>query len=181
MVLKTSDHLNREIEFIKLLNPFPYKIIPEGLIIPYFQTDLSIFSNEKIFRESIEILKVLEEHRIVHLDFKPDNLGIYNEKLVLFDFGNSFQLETKFGFIEQSRYPPKAIRGPEFNGPKSRFDTRADLWSLGRWFSRMLIGFWTEFPEDYLEPKWEKVITPLLRPNFEERPFVSSYSKFPEL
>lgn len=69
---------------------------------------------EEVFIQGIRLLAILERLKIVHLDFRPENIGIVNGRIVLRDFGNAYLLRSDTGYVSYFRYPVEKIRPPEF-------------------------------------------------------------------
>ncbi|VVU95768.1 Protein kinase domain [seawater metagenome] len=89
---------------------------------------LSLVKNYTL--QLLQTLKYLEELKIIHADFKPENIMIKDEtaeKLVLIDFGSSFIEEDHNNYYIQSRW----YRAPEIILGHNKIDCKIDLWSLG--------------------------------------------------
>lgn len=71
-------------------------------------------SYEELFIQGIRLLTILEQLKIVHLDFRPENIGLINGRIVLRDFGNAYLLRSDTGYISYFRYPVEKIQAPEF-------------------------------------------------------------------
>lgn len=124
--LKAIDHPS----IIKLVN-----VIEEDneitIITPLMEKITPTFDTESLYFQCLEILKVLEKMKIVHLDFRIENLVSQNGKVILIDFGNAHLMGT-CNIITSDRFPPKYVRAPEFNKQQAlQIDYRADMWSLG--------------------------------------------------
>jgi serine/threonine protein kinase len=179
-VLKVSEYNEHELIFLKKLESEVCIIKFEideyrSLLLPWLDP-IDTLALEDVFRQCIDILCVLEKYSIVHLDFKPENMGLSQSgRITLFDFGNAYQLEDKLGVIDPSRYPPEKIRAPEFNEfHPSEFDTRADVWSLGAWIGYRLIGFWSDRPYLHVEDDvWQKRLSRMMETDFHQRVFAS--------
>jgi len=125
-LLRAIDHplivtlLSFEIEKEKIILTLPYlEPIPENISI------------EKFYSQCLEILLILEKMKIVHLDFRTENMRYRNDKIILIDFGHALLL-NEYNLISKDRYPPRYIRAPEFSDEHiTLVDTRADVWSLG--------------------------------------------------
>lgn len=97
-------------------------------LVSKIPTDLPI---EKFYLQCLKILTVLENLKIVHLDFREENLGYDGEKIILLDFGNAV-IMRETTLISNENYPPEYVRAPEINSVYiSKVDSRVDLWSLG--------------------------------------------------
>ncbi len=144
-----------------------------GLIYPFTEELSEEFDVDDVWVRMISILALLEKLQVVHLDFRPENLCLYNGRLLIRDFGNSYLLNAPTGFLPEYRFPAIQIRAPEFfdrevnilpNRPNqflssefmtyyapelravlhgAEFDCRADLWSLASWMEGAEWMNWT--------------------------------------
>ncbi len=76
------------------------------------------------------------EHKVLHLDLKPDNLLISDEKMKLIDFGSAIcQFENESGYIASGT---PCFAAPELfeNGKMSE---ETDIYSMGKVFEYMLL------------------------------------------
>jgi serine/threonine protein kinase len=100
-----------------------------------FQTTTEFYISCEIFKEILEAIKYLHKLQppIIHRDLKPSNILIKcrNDRFVkIGDFG----LAKNHEFIKQSHThyigTPK-YTAPEIKTDKSRYNTKADIYSLG--------------------------------------------------
>lgn len=115
-----------------ILHPIETIYHADGVDIIYPKTEdfyQAKLDYHTVYEQCIIILAVLERLKIVHLDFRPENIGVINGKLYLRDFGNAYLLRGDTGYISYFRYPVEQIRAPEFVtfGPE---DTSKDLRSF---------------------------------------------------
>ena len=114
----------REISFNEILKDVPFILHPleteyyeDEIHIIYPKTEELLGSKilyEEIFIQAIKLLTILENLNIVHLDFRFENIGVVNGKIVLRDFGNACLLTGKVGYLPHYRYPVEKVRAPEF-------------------------------------------------------------------
>ena len=104
-------------------------------IIPYCkdgelkQCDYKMLKN-KVIPEILIALKTLHESNLVHRDIKPDNIYIYNDKIVLADFGTTSQILniSDYGKTETKRGTP-GYTAPEISD--KYFIIESDYYSFG--------------------------------------------------
>lgn len=107
-LLEDVDHILHPIETI-------YHVNEVDIIYPKTQ-DLyqAKLDYHTVYKQCIFILAILERLKIVHLDFRPENIGVIGDKLYLRDFGNAYLLRSDTGYISHFRYPVEQIRASEF-------------------------------------------------------------------
>lgn len=85
--------------------------------------------------------KELRKHRILHRDFKPANIFLHNDSLIIGDFGFSKKgselANTKLG---TPLYMAYEILTKDPNNEFQLYDAKADLWSIGCVYFEMLFG-----------------------------------------
>ncbi|CAK9293436.1 unnamed protein product [Gordionus sp. m RMFG-2023] len=93
-----------------------------------------------ITRSLLKCLSTLRKHRIIHCDFKPENILVkphtkFDIKII--DFGSScYENEQIYTYI-QSRF----YRSPEVILGTSKYTTAIDIWSLGCVAAELYTGF----------------------------------------
>uniref|UniRef100_A0A8D8YNW0 Serine/threonine-protein kinase ULK3 n=1 Tax=Cacopsylla melanoneura TaxID=428564 RepID=A0A8D8YNW0_9HEMI len=97
-------------------------------LIKSSETKLSEFQVQRFVRQLVLALKYLREHNVCHLDLKPQNILIKNNRLKLGDFGFARFLLPSDNSASLQGSPlymaPEILAGAEYNAS-------ADLWSLG--------------------------------------------------
>jgi len=123
-----------------------------GLIMPLADTDLQKLMKLPSFAESQRIkvlwditngVHFLHENGYLHLDLKPMNVLLFNNKTgieaKLTDFGLSLILET-----DEKYYPSELVtvthRAPEILAGERLYSKSSDIWSLGIIFLEVLSG-----------------------------------------
>lgn len=94
-------------------------------------------------RQIPKILSVLHQEQIAHLDLKPQNIGLKDDTLKIFDFGMSRKLGQDFTgpFAEPSSYYPPELR---FQG---KVTESCDTYCAEKVLESMLIGGYTDTTE----------------------------------
>lgn len=96
---------------------------------------LNLTKSREYFIQILKALKYLKREKILHLDIKPDNILIKNDKIKLADFGFSVKLKDEHTKVFQRGTPnymaPEMILGKKINH-------KTDLWSAGVVFYYML-------------------------------------------
>lgn len=85
----------------------------------------------KLFCEMVLGLKYLHDHRVLHLDLKPDNIFITNDNMcILGDFGLSTEVEDiNISLNNQTGTP--IYNAPEQLRDRPSYHSSADIYSLG--------------------------------------------------
>lgn len=94
---------------------------------------------EDFYSQCLEILCVLESYRLAHLDFREENLGFLNGKIILLDLGRSF-FYGENDLISMDLYPPSYIRSPKVQGSYWPLDSQFDVWAFGKMVLRRWFG-----------------------------------------
>lgn len=106
-------------EVRSLKNGFPYEISLDRIVVG--------FSNVAT------VLSELAEEGIHHRDIKPQNLFIYNEEIVIGDFGLATYPDKEALTVEGSKLGPLYYIAPEMLEYKKGVDeSRADVYSLAK-------------------------------------------------
>jgi serine/threonine protein kinase len=72
----------------------------------------------------------LHENNVIHRDFKPANVFLHNDTLLIGDFGMAKETHDKTGTVcgTPQTMAPEILGG----GARTSYDNRADLWSIGK-------------------------------------------------
>ena len=99
---------------------------------------INTLTNEKIIAHIYRLSKVLIDlHKkgVFHRDIKPENLFLYNENIVLSDFGMVHFPDGYFVTKENDKIFPNPIFAPEMNNiPKIIDYSKVDVYSLAKTF-----------------------------------------------
>uniref|UniRef100_A0A6C0C1D7 non-specific serine/threonine protein kinase n=1 Tax=viral metagenome TaxID=1070528 RepID=A0A6C0C1D7_9ZZZZ len=77
------------------------------MVIPYYECSLNDFIVnhntyniiKNLFYQSLQIMKNIHDHYIIHCDIKPDNIMVYNNKVIFIDFGLANFYKSDDGFL----------------------------------------------------------------------------------
>lgn len=101
--------------------------------------------------------KELRKHRILHRDFKPANVFLHNDSIVIGDFGFSKQdSELAYTKLGTPLYMAYEILTKDPDNNSQLYDSKADLWSVGTVYYEMLFG------RPPFQAKYEKELIPLI-------------------
>lgn len=193
----------RDVSFNGKLSILDCSVASDGIEIIYPLTDqfYAHLMNGDYFYQLLIILCELENLSIAHLDFRFENIGLLDNKIVLRDFGNAYPIVGNKGYLPVNRFPPINIRAPEFDTQSARsdslenlkqsnlisqrhrgrvpfgchFDCRADVWSLGCLIYFSLKGHWpyvNEEDRDSIDMSGFPYIE-MFEKDYEKRPFAS--------
>lgn len=109
-----------------------------GIVMPRYRHDaVSLLSVSKIdvdlrltmFYQLISVVHQLHKSGFVHLDIKPGNMVIEDERIILIDFGSSRRL------LDGKYIAHNSVMTPGFNPPEDvhgifKYTTATDVWSL---------------------------------------------------
>lgn len=99
-----------------------------------------------IFRQLLDVLQYMHEHRYVHRDLKSSNILIdSNWRVKLADFGLARMLDDDTLYSqEKPKYTNKVVtlwyRSPELLLGATDYDEKVDIWSAGCILAELLIG-----------------------------------------
>jgi len=102
----------------------------------------------KITKETLLALNYLQNQKVAHLDFKPDNVLVYkvdgefNVKII--DFGLCKEYNTTGGKVRSSCYGTPGYMAPEIFS--KNFKPNTDIWALGMTILETL--YWHPFCEE---------------------------------
>jgi serine/threonine protein kinase len=119
----------------------------------------------------VEGVRFMHQHKVAHLDLKPDNVLVRRGQLRIIDFGVSVRVSGADTMIKGFRGTP-TWAAPEVgdpDGPDQRYSPiRADLWSCGR-----LLQYLANHLRSKNHPfgRWAKL---LLDPNPLRRPLLTA-------
>ncbi|BAK74053.1 MAG: serine/threonine-protein kinase [Arcobacter sp.] len=126
----------------------PQKVIPY-IVMEYLDgkllndisiSDLSLKDKYIIFKELIKTLKYLYKNNIVHCDISPYNIYIFEDDLILFDFGISKDLSNNTISFNRENYIAmnKKYSSPNIIKDKVNFDF--DIYSVSIIIYEFIIG-----------------------------------------
>lgn len=140
-------------------NPLSNAIANEGnlfLVLEYVSHDLSGIldmgirftpvQSKCIFRQLLDVLQYMHEHRYVHRDLKSSNILIdSNWRVKLADFGLARMLDDDTVYSqEKPKYTNKVVtlwyRSPELLLGATDYDEKVDIWSAGCILAELLLG-----------------------------------------
>lgn len=140
-------------------NPISNAIANEGnlfLVLEYVSHDLSGIldmgirftpvQSKCIFRQLLDVLQYMHEHRYVHRDLKSSNILIdSNWRVKLADFGLARMLDDDTLYSqEKPKYTNKVVtlwyRSPELLLGATDYDEKVDIWSAGCILAELLLG-----------------------------------------
>jgi serine/threonine-protein kinase ULK/ATG1 len=143
-VLKTCDNRNiiKLYDIKKTANNF-YLIIEycnEGDLMALLKKKKTLSEEEAIefFVQMLNAFKTLVRNKIMHRDFKLANILMHDGEIKIADFGFSKLLGNNEEFTETMLGSPLNM-APEVLGGR-KYDTKADIWSLGTCFYELLFG-----------------------------------------
>lgn len=159
-VLKPTSQALKELSILKAMNHpqivqlLDFELGEEvKLRMPLYSKVPPNIPVEILYDQCLLILSVLESYNVVHLDFRLNNLGYTDNKIILLDFGNAIIL-GKNDFVLSSQYPPEYIRAPELNSVYiAKITTRVDVWSLGVLIYHKLYNFYPNINHKLAFPK----------------------------
>lgn len=86
-------------------------------------------------------VEYMHQNGFIHCDIKPENMGLYQGKAVLFDFGTSIQIEQLQKQTEEVNLSGSIkTRPPELFGKQVNPTMASDIWRLGASFYFLLTG-----------------------------------------
>ena len=112
----------------------------EGATLQEFIVTARELKAEKVFREStirslfdevLRGLRIVHQHKMLHLDIKPANIFITNDdKAVLIDFGAAREVLSKEGNFIRPMYTP-GFAAPEMYRRDSQLGPWTDIYAIG--------------------------------------------------
>jgi len=134
------------------------------MIFPLMQQDLlELILNDKkqhlseqqakeLFHQMCIGVQQCHENNIAHLDLKPENFLVSDNRVVLADFGSS--VDVRVSARVKGQYGTFLYQSPE-QFKDSWFDPLlSDLWSLGMTLYAMLTGTWPFSEKEASNAKW---------------------------
>ena len=109
-----------------------------------------LFRSEKVFREStirslfdeiLRGLRIVHQHKMLHLDIKPANIFITNDnKAVLLDFGAAREVLSKEGNFIRPMYTP-GFAAPEMYRRDGSLGPWTDIYAIGACIYACMQGY----------------------------------------
>ena len=122
----------------------------EGGTLQDFIITARDLKTQKVFREStirslfdevLRGLRVVHQHKMLHLDIKPANIFITDDnKAVLIDFGAAREARPKEGHFIRPLYPP-GLAAPQMSGRAAQMGPGADIHAIGAGIYACMQGF----------------------------------------
>src|SRR3954453_11966104 len=122
----------------------------EGGTLQDFITTARELTKQKVFREStirslfdeiLRGLRIVHQHKMLHLDIKPANIFITNEnKAVLLDFGAAREVLSKEGNFIRPMYTP-GFAAPEMYRRDSSMGPWTDIYAIGACIYACMQGY----------------------------------------
>uniref|UniRef100_A0A1I8BQW3 Protein kinase domain-containing protein n=1 Tax=Meloidogyne hapla TaxID=6305 RepID=A0A1I8BQW3_MELHA len=119
----------------------------------------SLFLNEVCIQAAHIISAISNFHKIaVHMDLKPQNIIIINDKPRLADFGFS-KIKSLINEKDNSNYGTFQFMSPELakDGLRIEYATKADIWAFGVILFQMLFGF-DKYPYIVMDDIFQQII-----------------------
>lgn len=122
----------------------------EGASLQEFIVIARDLKNSKVFREStirslfdeiLRGLRIVHQHKMLHLDIKPANIFISDDdKAVLIDFGAAREVLSKEGNFIRPMYTP-GFAAPEMYKRDSSMGPWTDIYAIGACIYACMLGF----------------------------------------
>ena len=122
----------------------------EGASLQEYIVTARDLKNEKVFREStirslfdevLRGLRVVHQHKMLHLDIKPANIFVTDDnKSVLIDFGAAREVLSKEGSFTRPMYTP-GFAAPEMYRRDSTMGPWTDIYAIGACMYACMIGY----------------------------------------
>jgi len=94
-----------------------------------------------LFDEILRGLRIVHQHKMLHLDIKPANIFITNDdKAVMIDFGAAREVLSKEGHFVRPMYTP-GFAAPEMYRRDSQMGPWTDIYSIGACIYACMIGY----------------------------------------
>jgi len=141
----------------------------------------------EFIRQMNESIKILHDNMIVHLDIKPSNIVIKNDKYLITDFEIASIIDKETGLSKDTeKVGTDYFTAPEVRNLVGTRTPKADYWSLGMVIYYILTGeipfsgddnMWENFilnnpgyiPVDKLPERFQKLVAGLLTLDYEKR------------
>lgn len=122
----------------------------EGASLQDFIVTARDLKNSKVFREStirslfdeiLRGLRIVHQHKMLHLDIKPANIFITDDnKSVLIDFGAAREVLSKEGNFVRPMYTP-GFAAPEMYRRDATMGPWTDIYAIGACIYACMLGF----------------------------------------
>lgn len=122
----------------------------EGATLQDFIVAARELNNQKVFREStirslfdeiLRGLRIVHQHKMLHLDIKPANIFITDDnKAVLIDFGAAREVLSKEGSFIRPMYTP-GFAAPEMYRRDSSMGPWTDIYAMGACMYSTMFGY----------------------------------------
>lgn len=103
-----------------------------------------------------DAVKALHDNGYIHLDIKPSNILVYNDKIKLTDFGLSLYVGSETHKFFDSELVTSTHRPPEIFGGLRHYSKAVDIWSLGITFLNILLN--SSLYDDYSDSTIRRTI-----------------------